>query len=234
MSNASFVGRTRLAGNVNLCTIHNICGNIPPNLSLKEIYEYAFPHNKIPKDVYDYRRKNLTNIFRGLKKIIAARLLNVAHFYGRLGLTIISNDGRMIPLGIVSFRVVTTAGVNFIATRLNDGATTIGNFDFHGFGTGVVAEAVGDVGLGTELTTQYATDNTRPTGTPSNPSANVYQSVGTVSPDTGGTIAITEHGLFSASSGVTLLDRTVFSAVNLVAGSDSLQATYQLTVSAGG
>lgn len=58
--------------------------------------------------------------------------------------------------------------------------------------------------------------------------------MGTISPDSGGTLAITEHGLFSAASAGTLWDRTVFAAVNLVAGSDSLQVTHTTTFPSGG
>ena len=203
-------------------------------LTIREILTYGFPQSGMDKDLARWKRSNLSNLWRGMKRIMAARVLNLATFYGQLALVKINGDGSWVDYGLVSLRVVTTAGVTFLATRLTDANTSIGNFDFHGFGTGGTAEAIGDTALVTELTTQYAVDNTRPTGTPSNPSANVYQSVGTLSPDTGGTIAITEHGLFSASSGVTLLDRSLFSAVNLVAGSDSLQATYQLTLSAGG
>lgn len=48
-------------------------------------------------------------------------------------------------------------------------------------------------------------------------------------------VAITEHGIFSqaATGGGVLLDRSVFSVVNLASG-DSLQATYDLTFAAGG
>lgn len=141
-------------------------------------------------------------------------------------------SGRIIPFGVVGCRVVTTAGVNYIAADFNDGGSDISAFDYHGLGTGTGAEAVGDTALGTELTTEY-TGNVRATGTPSNPSANVYRSVGTNTLDSG-TPAVTEHGLFSASSAGTLLDRTKFTAINLdgTAG-DSLQSTYSLTLTAG-
>jgi len=43
---------------------------------------------------------------------------------------------------------------------------------------------------------------------------------------------VTEHGLFNASSAGTLMDRTVFSAINVVNG-DSIQFTYELTATAG-
>jgi hypothetical protein len=47
------------------------------------------------------------------------------------------------------------------------------------------------------------------------------------------TLAITEWGLFSASTSGTLWDRRTFSAIN-VANGDSIQFTYTLTVPAGG
>jgi hypothetical protein len=143
--------------------------------------------------------------------------------------------GELCHYGLLSTRVVTTAGVNFIVDAFQN-TTELENLKFHGFGTGTNSEASGDTALQTEETTQYATDNTRPTGsTTEGASANIYRTVATYSPDSGGTRAITEHGVFSqaATGGGTLLDRSVFSAVNLVAGSDSLQTTYDLTFTAG-
>jgi hypothetical protein len=70
----------------------------------------------------------------------------------------------------------------------------------------------------------------RVTGTQTEASANQYRSVGTISYST--TKAITEHGLFNDASAGTLMDRTVFSAVNVVNG-DSIQFTYTLTVNSG-
>jgi hypothetical protein len=145
-------------------------------------------------------------------------------------------DGHVIEYGVLSTRVVTTAGVNFLCDAFQ-GLATLANMKYHGFGTGTTEEAVGQTALVTELTTQYASDNTRITGTQAEGgTANVYRSVATLSPDTGGTIAVTEHGLFdnaTVGSG-TLWDRSLFAAVNLVAGSDSLQVTYDLTLTAGG
>jgi hypothetical protein len=142
--------------------------------------------------------------------------------------------GQVLDYGVLSRRVVTTVGVGYVVDAFQN-LVELENMRYHGFGTGVAAEAVGDTALGTELTTQYAVDNTRPTGTTTEgASGNIYRTVATLSPDTGGTIAVTEHGVFSATSAGVLLDRSVFAAVNLVAGADSLQATYDLTMSAGG
>jgi hypothetical protein len=107
---------------------------------------------------------------------------------------------------------------------------------YHGLGTGTTAAATGDTGLQTELTTEY-TGNVRATGTlTEGASANIFRSVGTNTLDSG-TPAVTEHGVLSqaATGGGTLLDRHVFSAINLDgAAGDGLQSTYDFTLSAGG
>jgi hypothetical protein len=140
--------------------------------------------------------------------------------------------GLIEDYGIVGRRVVTTAGVNYIAADFNDGGSDISAFDYHGLGTGSTAEAVGDTALVTELTTEY-TGNVRTAGTPSNPSANIYRSTCTSTLDSG-TPALREHGVFTASSAGTLLDRTVFASITLDGGAgDSLLSTYSLTLAAG-
>lgn len=141
--------------------------------------------------------------------------------------------GRVQGYGVLSTRLVTDAGVQYLVDALQN-LTEPENFKYHGYGTGTTAEGATQTALVTELTTQYATDNVRPTGSQTEASANIYRTVATLSPDTGGTIAITEHGIFSATSAGTLLDRSVFTAVNVVAAADSLQTTYDLTIASGG
>lgn len=143
--------------------------------------------------------------------------------------------GSVTDYGVLSTRLVTDAGVAFIVDALHASAT-IANLKYHGFGSGTTNEAAGDTALVTEYTTEYTTNNTRPTGSQGETSANIYSTVGTFSPDSGGTLAVTEHGVFdqAANSGGTLLDRSKFSAVNLVAtNGDSLQVTYLLTLPSG-
>lgn len=134
--------------------------------------------------------------------------------------------------GIVSRRVVTTVGVGYIVDAFQN-LVELENMKYHGLGTGGTAEASGDTALVTELTTEY-TGNVRATGTTTESSSTVYQTVATNTLDSG-TPAVTEHGVFSASSAGVLLDRSLFSAINLVgANGDALQSTYSLTCSAGG
>lgn len=166
----------------------------------------------------------------------------LAHVARRCGLVVmyselhgqkIHGDGTVEYLGLLGRRVVTTAGVNYLASCFDNTAEPE-LFKYHGYGTGTTAEATGDTALVTELTTEYAVNSTRPTGSQAH-STNTYTTVGTLTPDSGGTLAITEHGIFSATSSTTLWDRTKFSVVNLdsTAG-DSLQTTYVLTLPAGG
>ena len=139
----------------------------------------------------------------------------------------LTGDWSWLFLSGMSFGIVTTAGVNYMASDFASGGAspTISGFKYHDSGVGTTAAAVGDTDIET-------TDGeSRVAGTPTNPAANQYRSVATISYTT--TKAITEWGLFSASSAGTLWDRRVFSAINVVNG-DSIQFTYTLTVNNGG
>lgn len=181
----------------------------------------------------------IVNRRRELPAFVVYRLLGwvfgLVYIESALYLKVIRGDGSILDYGCVGRRVVTDAGVAYIVDAFQN-SVELENLKYHGFGTGTNNEAAGDTALQTELTTQYASDNVRPTGTTTEgATANIYRTVATLSPDSGGTIAITEHGVFSqaATGGGTLLDRTKFAAVNLVASSDSLQATYELTLTSG-
>jgi hypothetical protein len=208
----------------------------PGNPSFRDIARHGFPNDKLSESVKRWRTANCRRLIPQIGRLAVARGAQRVHgmpfVFGALWLKAIRGDGTVDDLGLASLRVVTTAGVTYICADIAGGANDSNLFKFHGFGTGTNAEASADTALQTELTTQYATDSTRPTGSQAS-STNTYTTVATLSPDTGGTIAITEHGIFTAISAGTLLDRSVFSAVNLVAGADSLQATYVLTLPAG-
>jgi hypothetical protein len=159
-----------------------------------------------------------------------ARRLHLAVAYGELRGIVLHADGSVTDYGLLGRRVITDAGVAYLTADMAGGASDINLFKYHGFGTGSNAEAVGNTALHTELTTEYAVNSTRPTGSQSS-STNTYTTVGTLSPDAN--VAITEHGVFSATSAGTLWDKTLFSAINLVGSADSLQATYVSTFPAG-
>lgn len=205
----------------------------PPKLTLG-VLRHAVPWFTLPREVNVWRVRNFHNIWRGLWRIAIARIVGVPHFYGTLYLRK-TVKGRVIDYGLASLRLVTDTGATKIVDDMRGTDTHLITMKFHGFGTGTTAESATDTALVTELTTQYATDNTRPTGTQTNNGAKVYQTVATLSPDAD--VAITEHGVFHQASngGGDLLDRSKFAAINLVAANpDSLQATYNFTVNSGG
>lgn len=210
-------------------------------VTFRDILLHGCPQSNLPEHVNEWRLRNLRHLWRGLRGVSLARSLRrvtgTVPVYGQLWLDVIHGDGTISPLGLASLRVVTTAGVNFIVDAFQN-TTELENLKYHGFGVGTNAEAVGDTALQTEETTQYNPDSTRPTGsTTEGASANIYRTVATYSPDSGTSPRpITEHGILSqaATGGGTLLDRSVFSVVNLVTNADSLQATYDLTFANGG
>jgi hypothetical protein len=152
---------------------------------------------------------------------------------GHLWLATVDRAGRRQDLGLAGCRVVTTAGVNYIVDAFQN-LTELENMKYHGVGTGTTAEASSQTALVTELTTQYSVSSTRPTGSVGEQSgnANVYETAATIT--VSASVALTEHAIFSqaAVAGGTMLDRTLFGVVNLASG-ESLQATYDFTITAG-
>jgi len=153
-----------------------------------------------------------------------SRLFGAPVLLGRLDAVVKRSDGSVIDYGCVGYRVVTTAFVGFVVDQLQTETSVFGDFKYHDSGVGVTAENVANTAIET-------TDGeSRATGTQTEGAANAYVSVGTIAYTT--TKAITEHGLFNDPTAGTLMDRTVFSAINVVSG-DSVQFTYTLTISAG-
>jgi hypothetical protein len=184
----------------------------------------------------DWQDANAENFERSLAAQAAVEDANrggAVAIVGHLWLATLDRFGQRQDLGLAGCRVVTTAGVGYIVDAFQN-LVEMENLKFHGVGTGTTAEASSQTALVTELTTQYATSSTRPTGSVGEQSgnANVYETAATITVSTA--VALTEHGIFSqaATGGGVMLDRTVFAAVNLNSG-ESLQATYDFTVTAG-
>ena len=131
---------------------------------------------------------------------------------GKLSIAINDKVVQEVP------NLVVTAGKNYVADRIKNNSTVMSHM---AIGTGTAAAAAGNTALGSEsartaLTSSTVTDNEI-----------VY--VDTFAAGTG-TGAITEAGIFNASSGGTMLCRTVFSVVNKGA-SDAMTITWTVTVS---
>lgn len=141
-----------------------------------------------------------------------------------LGAKLIHGDGSFEDLGIISERKVTGAFVTFIVAQMVTDTTEIGDFKFHGTGIGTTAEANTQTALvDTTGCPARATGDQTAGGTAAAPT---YTTVATVAYTS--SLAITEHGVFSQATAATMLDRSVFSAINVVSG-DSIQFTYVCT-----
>lgn len=139
---------------------------------------------------------------------------------GRLDIVVTSEDGVVKQKESVD-NLVVTSGKNFVASRMAGTSSSV--MSHMAIGTGTTAAAVGNTTLGSEsarvaLTSTTVTDNdvvyvaTFPANTPSSAAA------------------ITEAGIFNASSNGTMLCRTVFSVINKSA-SDSLTVTWTVSAS---
>lgn len=169
------------------------------------------------------RLKNLLMYLKRLPQAMGGEL-TLAH--SELAIKHIKADGTVVDYGIVCKRKVTEAFVlDLVGTLAASGdQTNFINFKYHDCGTGTTAEDNNQTALVTPYGGSRATGTQVEGGTAD---ARTYQSVGTISFTS--TLAITEHGLFNATTSGTMMDRSVFSAVNVVSG-DSIQFTYTLTV----
>lgn len=123
--------------------------------------------------------------------------------------------------------LITNAGAAGVASRIN-GSGAEAAFTYIAVGTGTTAAAVTDTTLVTETAasglSRVAATASRVTTDVTNDSARLTTTF-TVT----GSVAVTESGVFNASSVGVLLARQVFSAVNVVNG-DSLSVTWTFDV----
>ena len=141
------------------------------------------------------------------------------------------DKGKKLDERRVKDRVLTTAFVNDIVDALQGMTNPYAWFDdykHHWSGTSTEAEAASDTNLFVG-TTEDRVAGTQTTST----SSNIYKSVATITYDS--THSITEHGLFNSTSSTsgTLMDRTKFTALNVLNGY-SIQFTFTVEFTAGG
>ena len=115
--------------------------------------------------------------------------------------------------------LVVTAGKGYVASRMKDATATA--MSHMAIGTGSTAAAAGDTALGSESA------RTALTSTAVSGAVVTYADTFAAGVGTG---AITEAAILNASSGGTMLCRTVFSVVNKGA-SDSMTITWTVTAS---
>jgi hypothetical protein len=115
--------------------------------------------------------------------------------------------------------LVVTAGKGYVASRMKD--TTAGAMSHMAVGTDSSAAAAGDTALGTESGRVALTSSTV--------SGNVITYVASFPAGTA-TAALTEAAILNASSGGTMLCRTVYATVNK-GSSDAMTISWAITAS---
>jgi hypothetical protein len=139
---------------------------------------------------------------------------------GVLSVLLVGEDGSIKETREFKNLVVST-GTAYIASRMKD--TTATAMTHMELGTGTTAAANGDTTLGTLIA------SSRTALTTTTVSSNTITYVATFNAGTG-TGAVTEAGIFNASSSGTMLCRTVFPVVNKQSG-DSMTVTWTVTIS---
>lgn len=123
--------------------------------------------------------------------------------------------------------LVTTAGKGKASGLLNGATSTA--FTYLAVGTGTVAPDADDTTLGTEITdsglARASATCTQTTTSTTNDTAQWVKSW-----SVSGSKAVTESGIFDASSSGNLLARQTFSAINVASG-DTLQFTWKVQLS---
>ena len=139
---------------------------------------------------------------------------------GRLSIVFKDADGNIKDTREVDNLVVDT-GLDYIASRMKDAPATA--MSHMALGSGTTAAAAGDTDLESVLGSREALDSTTVTD-------NTVQYVSSFEAGDG-TGAVTEAGIFNASTGGTMLCRTVFSVVNKGAN-DTLSITWTISLTA--
>jgi hypothetical protein len=117
--------------------------------------------------------------------------------------------------------LLVNTGKAVVTNRVKNGATGATEPNYVAWGTGAGTTALTDTTLFTETGTRTAGTSTQQTTTTTN---DTYQVVGTLT--AGSTLAITNAGLFDASTVGNLFVKGDFSTVNLNSG-DSIQFTFK-------
>lgn len=135
---------------------------------------------------------------------------------GKLTITITDKDGAIKDIRKINNLVVTT-GKNWVVDQLTT-TPTLPKIGYMGIGTGTATPSVSDITLQTEIDRNALTSK-----------VGLNNILTMVSRWTAGdgTGAITEAGLFTASTSGVMISRTVFDVVNKGA-SDSLEIEWQL------
>jgi len=139
---------------------------------------------------------------------------------GRVALELKDAEGNIKETREID-NLVVDAGLDFIASRMEGVSSDV--MSHMGLGSGTTAAAAGDTDLESLLGSREELDSTTVTD-----NVITYVSSFEAGDATG---AVTEAGIFNASTAGTMLCRTVFDVVNKAAD-DTLQVSWSITISA--
>jgi len=161
-----------------------------------------------------------------MQAIVATAPHQCGEIWGVLSAKHIPGDGSPVrDLGVICTRKITEAFRDYIVDSLQDSTTyPMDAFKYHASGTDNTAENNSDTALGAEV------EAARVVGTQAEgATADIYKSVATITYTD--TRNIVEHCIFSAASGGTAMDRSVFAAIAVV-NTDQIEFTYEATFNA--
>lgn len=174
----------------------------------------------VPKDV------DREEIYEALR---LTKPKNATELFGFLSAVVHNLDGTLKKdYGLVSVREVTSAFALRLVDGLMDSATTMSNFHQHKMGTGSTSETDTHTAL---VAAQSGAQAVGGATAQTHSTSVIYRSIGTITAITAQ--GIREHGIFNASTGGILLDRSLVTNIDVNA-EDVVTWTYDLTVSAGG
>lgn len=185
----------------------------------KELKEYKTSILQIAKPFLKHIKQRINN----------ALDVHAVEMQGILSAKLVKGDGFVKDLGVIARKKVTDEFAEYMVDQLQAESSDFGDFKYHISGTGTNAENKTDTQLQTPIGME------REVGTQTEgASAEIYRSVATIAYTA--SHAVTEHAIFNeayvdAQDNGVLMDRSVFSAINVVNG-DSIEFTYELTVTA--
>ena len=140
---------------------------------------------------------------------------------GRVNIQLIDADGNLKEEHNVKNLVVTT-GKTYIASKMIATTNSPASMTHMGIGTGTTTPGASDTALQTPAGARQGLSGSSATGNAITYTATFAAGIGTG--------AITEAGIFNASSSGTMLCRTTFPVVNKASG-DTIAVTWVVTVS---
>jgi len=180
----------------------------------RKLRKGIIPHGRGTRMTAQEAQQILASTLRGVNPEIVATL----------SAKLIRADGSVVDFGLVSVKKVTTAFRDYLVDSLQDSTTyPMDVFKYHAAGTDNTAEANTQTALIAEVETRVA--GTQIEGA----TANIFKTVATITFTA--TRSIYEHGVLSASTAGTLMDRSVFAVISVV-DTDKIEFTYELTANA--